>query len=278
VNKKVIGIGISIVLALVGVFLVLSYVNEADERALADQETVELLVVADPVSKGEAVEDIADRVETILVPTATQARGSVASLADLSGQIAAVDLVPGEQVLASRFVDAETFVDQEGVDVPLNKLEVTVSLAPERAVGGQLNPGDTVAVVASFEPFQIGGVEPTEVEPGEDLNPAAQVEFAPLPFSSSAKTPNSSHIILADVLVTNIQIERLPKETDVEDAEESGVELAPTGNLLITLALDAPDVEKVIFSAEHGSVWLARDPTGGSVTAIVIQTRGTIYE
>ena len=35
---------------------------------------------------------------------------------------------------------------------------------------------------------------------------------------------------------------------------------APTDSLLVTLALDAPSVEKVVYAAEFGTVWLSNEP------------------
>jgi len=275
-NRKILGVAVSIMLAAFGTFAVLQYVSRADDRAAAGQERVPVLVVSDPVSAGEPASSIASKVEPMLVPANARANGGVASLDELSDLVAAIDLVPGEQVLATRFLTAEQIAVENGFDVPDNLLLVTLSLSPERAVGGQLAPGDMVAFVASFEPFALGAVEPGETEQvfGSGLSDGEGEESQ----ASSLQTPNSSHIILHKTLVAAVQIERLPTETDREDAQQEGVTLAPTGNLLVTLALSAPDVEKVVFSLEHGSVWLAGDPEAAPETGTAIQTRGSIYK
>lgn len=280
-NRRVLGLVASLALATVGTFLVLSYVNNADERAAAGEERVEVLVVTTPVAAGEEASRLGGKVAAELVPARAQAAGAVASLDELGDRVAAVDLLPGEQLLDARFISAEELEAQRAVEVPDDLVEVTVSLSPERAVGGLVQPGDRVAVFSSFEPFALGAVEPGSLEQvfgafgGVTETNLEQPEN---PFGSNLKTPNTSHIILHKVLVTSVQIERLPAAIDREDAEEVGVELAPTGNLLITLALDAPSAERVVFTAEHGSVWLAREPDAVSETGTQIQTRGTIYE
>ncbi len=283
-KRRVVGVVLSVALAAVGVFLVLSYTQSADERALAGEEVVEVLVVDAPVTAGEGAADIENRVRLVQVPVKVQAVGSVASLADLDDRVAAVDLVPGEQVVTQRFVTAEQFEEQDEFEVPDGLLEVTVSLSPDRAVGGQLEPGDFVAVVASFDPFDLNAIEPNDLEnlaglPTLFVNPPTQVEATPdgVTNAQPLKTPNSSHIVLHKVLVTAVQIERLPAEPEREDAEAVGVELAPTGNLLVTLAVQAPDVEKIVFTAEHGFVWLASEPGSASEAGTQIQTRGSIY-
>ncbi len=280
-NRRVLGLLASLALATVGTFLVLSYVNDADERAAAGEERVSVLVVSELVEAGEAAGGLGSKVETVQITAQAQAAGAVASLDDLGDRVAAVDLLPGEQLLDARFVTAEELIDSSGVDVPDDLLEVTVSLAPDRAMGGLAKPGDLVAVLASFDPFELGAVEPGSLEQVfGTLGGVVDTELdLDIPGTSpNLKTPNSTHVIIHKALVTAVQIERLPAAPDREDAEEVGVELAPTGNLLVTLALDAPAVERVVFSAEHGSVWLAKEPLAAPETGTQIQTRGTIYQ
>ena len=280
-NRKVLGVIASVVVATLGTFLVLSYVNSADERAAEGEERVEVLVVSDTVEAGESADDLVGKVEPVLVPSRVQAEYAVNSLEDLGDQVAAVELVPGEQVLSTRFVTEEALAEEVGLEIPEGLLQVTLSLSPERAVGGQLEPGDLVAFVASFEPFQLGAVEPGDLDQETLLSLITAEEptgeGGPAVPNQNPQTPNTSHIILHKILVTAVQVERLPAQVDREDAEQVGVELAPTGNLLITLAVDAPSVEKVVFSAEHGSVWLADEPETASEAGTEIQDRGTIY-
>ncbi len=43
------------------------------------------------------------------MPTKVAASGAVADLASLAGKVAAIDLLPGEQVVSSRFVTPEEY-------------------------------------------------------------------------------------------------------------------------------------------------------------------------
>ncbi len=104
-NKRWIGVVSAVLLAAIGTFVLVQYVSSADERALAGQETIEVLVVNQAVAAGTPAEELAATVDTALVPARTQVPGSVASLEQLSGTVAAVDLVPGEQLLLSRFIE-----------------------------------------------------------------------------------------------------------------------------------------------------------------------------
>jgi pilus assembly protein CpaB len=259
-GRRIVGAVLAVLLAAVGTFVLVLYVRGAEQRALAGEETVEVLVVSDPVARGTAVDDLAGVVRAEQVPMKVQARGSVGSveeLAEYEGQVTAVELLPGEQVTSARFIEPQD-LSRAQVDVPDGLLEVTVSLSPERAIGGQMDPGSTVAVLSSFDPFDLEGAVSEEEEPEE--------------AAGASKTPNTTHIILHKVLVTNVQRD----DTGTTDDEDAGSR-APSGNLLVTLALDAPSIERVVFTAEHGRLWLATEPGDAPEEGTRIQQRGTIY-
>lgn len=277
-NRKWIGIVVAVVFAAFGTWVLVGYVRSADERALEGQESTQVLVVAQPVSAGSPVDDIADRFEMELVPAKVQAPGSVTDLQEIAGRVAAVDLVPGEQVLASRFVEAEEFAALEEVAVPEGLVEVTISLSPERAVGGALRPGDLVGVFASFQPFDLDGVEPSEENVVINVQDLVDADAVLAGARETAKTPNSTHLTIHKVVVTNVQVERLPTDRETTTETTEGIGLAPTGNLLVTLAMDPADAERFVFTAEFGTVWLGHESDTAADTGTRVQTRNTVYE
>jgi pilus assembly protein CpaB len=268
-------------LAAVGTFVLVAYVRGAEQRALEGEQTVSVLVVSEPIERGTPVSEIADRVTSELIPAKVQTAGTVDDLSELEGTVAAVDLLPGDQIVASRFITPSAFQAARPVEIPEGLLEVTVSLNPERAFGGQVSPGDTVAVVASFDPFQLDGLEPSFLEPGQDG--AALTEVSTESEERNVRSsPNTSHILLHKVLVTNVQVEQLPvapegQETTEDETPTYTPDLAPTGNLLISLAITAPDVERLVFTAEFGNIWLALEPANAPEGNTYIQTRGSVY-
>lgn len=267
-NRKWIGVLVSLVLAAVGTWVLVQYVNGADDRALEGVETVDVLVVSDTIPEGSSVQDVSARVALQSVPASAQAIGSLDTLSGLQGQVTAVDLVPGEQVIATRFVTPQELSQAREFEIPDELLAVTLSLSPDRALGGELSPGDLIAVIASFEPFELNGVEPSAVDPDAEEEDA--VDELP-------KTPNTSGIIVHKAIVTNIQVEQLPAAATTESAEEQGVEVAPTGNLLVTIATEAPYIEKIVFTAEFGTVWLAIEGELSAEEFDQVQTRNLIY-
>lgn len=277
--RRVVAIVVGLALAGVCTFLLIRYVQSAEDRALEGEELVQVLVVDDRIEAGTAVADIADRLRLEQVPAKVAAAGAVADLTTLAGLVAAIDLLPGEQVMSSRFTTDEAYQASLGgpeVEVPGDLLEVTLSLNPERAVGGVLRPGDLVAVFASFDPFPLNAVEPTGLPPGEIpvFVPTGQEQES----TSGVQTPNSTKIILHQVLVTNVQAEELPRRVAEEEAVAGAPDLAPTGNLLITLALAPVDAEHLVFTAEHGWVWLGLEGADVSEADTEVVTRDVIYE
>lgn len=261
-RKRLVGLVVSIGLALFGTVVLVGYVQSAHDKAAAGEATTAVVVVAKPVPKGTPVGELEGLVETRELPVSAKAEGAVATLDAVDGLVAAVDLLPGEQVLAHRFMTAEK-LGRGGV--PDGLLEVTVSLDAERAVGGDLKPGDTVAVVASFEPF--------------DLEDAGMPPAAP---DAPGKTPFSTHLMLHKVLVSNVQTTRATAEPKEEkkkaDGEEEEVKPkpAPEGKLLVTLALDASAVERVVFAAEYGRLWLSAEPADAPDGGTQVETRGIV--
>ena len=251
-NRRAIGTIVALVLAATGTFVLLAYVRTAEDRALAGEQTVEVVMVAKPIAQGTAAKDLVPLVAVRKIAAKMRAAGSITSLDALEGKVASVELVPGEQVLSTRFVDPEVLAADGDIEVPDDVHEVTVSLEPQRALGGQIKAGDKVGVLASFDPFE--GRDP----PGDD--PPVQ-------------TPNSTHLILHKVLVTKVTSVSPVTTTDPQPQAAASV----TGDLLVTLALQAPAVERVVFAAEHGFVWLTHEHENASESGTRIQTRGTVY-
>ena len=258
-NKKLLGSVTAVLLAAVGTFILIAYVRAADDRAIAGERVVPVYVVSQAVPEGTRAEDLGERVELERVPVKVLAEGGVSDLADIKDKVAAVDLVAGEQLVAARFVSPLEAAAAGGVEVPEGLQEVTVALTADRAAGGRLQPGDTVGVVSSFAPFDVSGAKGVD---GEE----AQGE----------KTPNTTHMILHKVLVTAVRGSTAPPPTDDEAAPAPGA--APGETLLVTLAVEANSVEKIVFTAEYGTLWLSSEGENAAEEPTQIETRGTIYE
>jgi len=186
------------------------------------------------------------------------------------GLVTNVELLPGEQVLATRFVAPEALLENiRSIEVPPGLLELTIAMTPERSVGGSLNPGDMVAVLSSFTPFTLDAVEPSDEEDlNSFLNNDSTVETITL------STPNSTGISVHKALVTRVQLAQAPAEGTVLTEDD----VAPQGTLLVSIAIQPGDAEKIVFTAEYGSIWLAREQADSlEEDPTLIITRANVY-
>jgi pilus assembly protein CpaB len=224
-RQKLIGIIASVVLAAVGTALLVAYVRSAEHSASAG-DTANVLVVTDPIAKGTKAEELSAKLKTQEVPVNVMATGAVSDIGSVVGKVTAVDLLPGEQLVQSRFV---TSAEAGKVTVAPGALKVTVLLDAVRAMGGQIHQGDSVGVLVSFE------------------------------------DPDTTHLILHKVPVTDVR-------TEVGGGAPGSVDAKPTGKLFVTLAIDGPSVERVVFGAEHGTVWLSQEPVQADEGGTQVQT------
>ena len=263
-GRRAVAITVAVLLAAVGTLALFLWVQGAEERALEGQETVDVLVVTEEIPRGTSAGDIGERVEPQAIPRVAVATGAVQDLSAVEDLVTSVDLLPGEQVIRARFIDPQELQREATVEVPAGLQEVTVSLEPQRALGGNLFPGDTVGVFSSFEPFQVSGAAP---------------DGGPEP-TTGAQTPNATNLILHKVLVTRVQVEERVQDPQAEatDSEADPQGLAPTTNTLVTLAVDSPAAERIVFTAEHGSVWLSLEPADATEEGTEVRTRANTYE
>ncbi len=256
-KKKRVSLIAAVALVVVGTLALVTYVNKAEDRALAGEELVDVLVLDADVPAGTAANELQQFVRIESVPTKVQAAGALAGISDADGMVVAVDLVTGEQLTQNRLVSAEEFnalqarVGRGGgsVSVPEGLLEITIPLDGVRTVGGTVRPGDLVGVIASFTGLQT-----------EDPAIAAT---------------DTSGFLLHKILVTNVQGAPVADPTRTATAEERTPTVA--GSLFVTLAVDAASAERIVFASSYGDVWLAIEPADAGEAGTGIQTTDRIY-
>jgi len=269
-NRRVLGVVAAILLAAVGTWILIQYVAASDDRALEDQQPVEVLIVTEAIPAGTPVTEAADSISTKLIPVSVTVPSALVTLDSVRGQVTAIDLLVGEQVTAARFADPVALeAAARSVEVPPGLLELTIALTPERSVGGTVAPGDLVAVISSFDPFTLDAVEP---ENSEDLNNFLNNEQGV--ETITLKTPNSTGVTVYKALVTRVQVANVQGE----NAAASSADVAPRGSLLVSLAIPPIDAEQIVFTAEYGSIWLAREHADGPESdPPIIITRANVY-
>lgn len=155
-TTRIIAVVLAAVLAVVGAVLLISYVRGADDRAFEGAQLTQVLVVKSEIPAGTSGSELGTTVDLRSVPIAYVADGAITDVSALKGLVAAVSLEPGEQVLASRFVEPGQFgTDGGSMAVPKGMQEITLSLDVQRVVGGTLTAGDIVGVFGSLQSDNI---------------------------------------------------------------------------------------------------------------------------
>jgi pilus assembly protein CpaB len=242
----------AVVLALIGAVLVFSYAQAADSRAVQGLDPIPVLVVQEAVPAGTTVEELTPFLTTKSMPSNAVPDDALRDLDSSTGLVTAVDLVPGEQLLAGRLVDPADSAAASSVEVPPGLQEISFSLEPQRVVGGKIAPGDSVGIFVSLG---AGGLE---AEPEERI----------------------TQLVLHQILVTSVQ--RAPLDAAVADpaadpaeAARAEAEALPTGSLMLTVAVDDVQATKIAFGSEFGTLWLSKEPLDAtrSVPPITLQDK-----
>lgn len=234
--RRVLAASMAIVLAAVGAYLVIVYAGSADERAQAGLDTVEVLVVTDPIPVGTPASELADHVEVRSLPRNAIPDGAVDDLSALDNLVTDADLVPGEALVQARFATAEQQRAAGSVPLPEGTEDfhqVTLLLDKARALGGNITRGDTVGVFLSFE----------MEESGED---------------TEGRRTNTTHLTLHKVPVVRVEGAAVQGQTSADEGDDQ--EQVAEESVFVTLALEPRDAERLVFGMEWGQVWLSYEP------------------
>ena len=224
-SRRMLGVIAAVVLGALGTFVLVAYVRDAEDRAIAGERLVDVVVATAEIPANTAAEDLDPVTRTEQVPAKVRADGAITSLGDVKGKVTANDLVPGEVLLADRFAAPGAVTKGVGeVKVPRGYTEITLALEPQRAVGGLIEPGDRVMVVGT-------------------------------PGSSPADVAIPAGVLAHQVMVTNVQIADRSGEPTGDETQT----VAPTQDLLITLAVDDATATKILAFAAEGNVWLGAE-------------------
>lgn len=244
-------------LAVVGVILVFSYAQGADQRAVQNLAPVDVLVVKEAIPAGTPVDAMTDSLVTQQLPESAVPMSALHTLGDSAGKVAAVDLVPGETLMAERLVAPDALKTPGDVKVPAGLQEVSFQLEPQRVVGGQLVPGDHVGIFISMSG---GGIEAKPDKETTELTIhkvlVTAVQRGPQAAGSAQPTPN-------------------PGSGAAADPNASAL---PTGSLLLTVAVSDVDASKIVFASEFAKIWLSKEPLDAKDNGPRIIQRSEVYK
>ena len=232
----------ALLLAVIGAILLFVYVQGASARAQAGLEPVNVLVVTESIPAGTKAAELAGKTRVASIPKSAVPDGALANLDQQDGKVTAVALEPGEQLLAGRLVDPKELVPGT-VPVPAGLEEITLLMSPERIVGGRLEAGDKVTIYSSFD-----------------------------------KPDGQTGLLFHDVLVTAVQKAPSTAKTNTSSGSSEPAVDMPNGSAFITFARSDADAAKLVFTAEYGKLWLAKQNDATVTSTPPVTTFGGLYK
>jgi pilus assembly protein CpaB len=243
-QSRVLAILVAVVLALVATAALVVYVNGADRRAVSGQEPRMVWVAAQLIKAGTSGQTARNtgQIKQVPVPNKNVVAGAVLSMPQIENRYAAVDIVAGEQLLLRRWVGAEDVAGRRLLQIEPGHQALAIEMDMVRQVAGFVTPGDKVSLVLSMK----------RPAPGGDLE-------------------------RSQFLLQNVQVLAVGATALANSAAQGGGSRVNQGKgqvAAVTLAVPEDKVERVVYAAENGSIYMtllppdAKDvPSDGGATA-----------
>jgi pilus assembly protein CpaB len=208
----------AVLVAALGTTLVFAYVQKADDRAIADQDPVKVLVAKISVAAGTRVIDAANAgsFETKELPQSAVPPGALSSTDPIREMVALTTIFPGQQLLSGMF--GATAASNASIAIPPGQIAASFSFGDPERVAGFVQPGSQIVIFLTST--LQGGQAATRV-----LLPKVTV----IAVGPTTITPPA-------------------------DPSKANPETLPRA--MLTLALTQAQAEKMIFAQGNGSMYL----------------------
>jgi pilus assembly protein CpaB len=239
VSFRVLAIVLAIVLAAVATLAITSYLDSLEAEREAELQPVEAFVAAQRIPEGTTGEQAVAQnlIERREIPQNVVAPGAISSLSQLEGRVAAVDILPGEQIISARFVEPQAARGLAPIPDDMQAISLEVGIPP--GVAGFIQPGDRVSIIARLD---VGDPDEQaeQTEEGAEAGEGARVQF-----------------LLQGVEVLAIGQRVIVQQQD--GGEQSQVNRGE-GRVLMTVALSPVDAEKLAYAIFEGQLYFTLLP------------------
>jgi pilus assembly protein CpaB len=229
---------VSVLLAAVAAGAVFMYVRGVQEETRAEQERVPVIVAKQDIPPGSDLNTLisAGAFTTMEIPRTALIRGVVTSLQQLEGQETSSPILAGEQISSAR-LRGEAELGGGVLGIPPNHKALSFPLETPRALGGVLRTGDHVSVYATF------------TEAGR-VSASFEVDGSGSTATASGRINAVSGITVT--VVPDVQVLQVASPT----SSGIGTSAESSETVVVTMALEPRDAQRVIFAMEQGEVWL----------------------
>jgi pilus assembly protein CpaB len=228
--RRSILLGVAVVIATLGALLLVLYVRGIEARAADGQELVRVLVASDVIDEGETVADAeaAGKLDHAEVVRDDMVEGALTSTASIEDLTATSTIQPGQQIVAAQFGSA--VVDQ-ALDIPDDKLAISVELTDPERVAGFVVPGSEVAIFVSADPelYKADGTT-------QKLSPITRLLLPKVQVIGVGDTSMSA------------------RTTKNRNGEETTEQIPRT---ILTVAVDQDQAQRLIYASRNGDLAFA---------------------
>lgn len=242
-KKPIIPIIVALVLAIGAGVAVYFFARSSDERAVASQQPVPVLVSAGLIPAGMSLQSAMDEglVEQMTVPARLSPPSAVSEVNGANADLIAPADVPAGQLILDGTFTTEV-PDIVPIDVPEGQMAVSVLLEAPAKVGPFLRPGSIISV------FDTAGL----TEPG-----------------SAGTEVLTTRMILDQVTVLAIG--------PVTERDEGSADSSAWDQTLVTIAVNQQQAQKLVHGAQTGALYLALLADGATPTAGTTLTNADLF-
>lgn len=237
-TRRILGVFLAIVLAVIGTGAVLAYVNAARNEVADGQEAVRVLIANQRIPAGTTGASLRERelVEEVVMPALSVPGGALSAVPEeLDTLVVTADLQPSQLLLRGMFGPPTRL--SGGLNVPENMLAVSVEIDMDRQVAGFVRPGSQVAIFNTYE-------EPDEDQDTEDAEDTSDNQRTRLLLPRVE--------VLAVGVYGSGGVTTTARNGEADDDEEED----STG-VILTVAVDQTDAERLIHATRTGLLYLA---------------------
>jgi pilus assembly protein CpaB len=231
-------VAIAIVLAVAAAAAVILYTQGVKEEAEEGGNLRPVIVSTQQISANQPLDPLIDQgiFTEIDIPQNALVDGAVTDISQLQGETTATTILANEQISTSRLSNAETPLNQVGVSE--GHIGVAVELGAPQGGVGNIQPGDSVQVFATYQNVQL--------IPGNLRQLLRNPQAAATQANQKVDVPNFTLTLIPTVRVLRIQNPEVDEETGRADASR----------IQVTLDLLPQDAQNLVFAQENARVWL----------------------
>jgi pilus assembly protein CpaB len=228
---KTIAVVLALLLAAAATIAIFLYVQGIEERAFEDAELVEVFVAQGPIEAGTTAGEAGDAglIARDTTPRGNVPVGAITQLEQIEGLVAVDRVLTGEILLRERWGSQEDVSVAFEIPEGFEAIAVEVGIPP--GVAGYIRSGDRVSLIATVE---APGTTTTDDE-GTVTEEAGEVR--------------------SQYLLQGIEVLAVGQRT----IEAEG-EAAPQGSVLMTVALEPEDAERLVFAINNASLYFTLLP------------------